>query len=142
MTKLKWWLRVVGLFYLLQFVANAIVLAPIRAVGPEGALAQASEGDPMARFLVDTWITFGLEIGAIGIVLLIASRTPNEAMLLVWAIIGIELARGIVDDIYMISRGYDLTTYLVWIVVHTLVIVTGLLVLRGARLHEPSMSAA
>ena len=82
MTKLKWWLRVVGLFYLLQFVANAIVLAPIRAVGPEGALAQASEGDPMARFLVDTWITFGLEIGAIGIVLLIASRTPNEARLL------------------------------------------------------------
>ena len=131
MTKVKWWLRVVGVFYILQFVMNSLVHAPISAVGPEGALARASEGDPMARFLVDTWITFGLEVGAIGAVLVVASRIPQEAKLLVWTIIGIELTRGIVNDMYMIVRGYSLSAYSIWIVIHTVVIVTGLLSLRG-----------
>jgi len=133
MIKLKWWLRIVGVFYLLQFVMNSFVHAPISAVGPEGALARASAGDAMARFLVDTWITFGLEVGAIGAMLLIASRKPEQAKVLVWTVIGIELARGIVDDIYMIARGYDLGVYIIWIVIHTIVIVTGLLSLRKAR---------
>lgn len=133
MTKLKWWLRTVGVFYLLQFVMNAFVHAPISAVGPQGALDRASAGDPMAKFLVDTWVTFGLEIGAIGVVLLIASRIPEQAKLLVWAVIGIELARGIVDDIYMITRGYDLSVYIIWIIVHSVVIVTGFLSLRMTR---------
>ena len=132
MTRLKWWMRIVGVFYLLQFVMNAFVRAPIRSVGPEGALARASAGDPTARFLVDTWVTFGLEVGAIGAALLTASRVPDQAKALVWTVIGIELARGIVDDIYMIARGYDLTAYVIWIVIHTVVIVTGLLSLRSA----------
>src|SRR6266545_7318370 len=99
MTALKRWLRVVGAFYLLQFVTNALVHAPISTVGPEGALARASEGDPTARFLVDTWVTFGLEVGAIGAALVIASRTPEQAKVLVWAVIGIELARGVANDV-------------------------------------------
>ena len=78
MTALTWWLRVVGAFYVLQFVMNALVHAPISAVGPEGALARASEGDPTARFLVDTWITFGLEVGAIGAALVIAFAGPSK----------------------------------------------------------------
>ena len=134
-------MRIVGVFYLLQFVMNSFVMAPIRAVGPRDALAQASAGDPTARFLVDTWITFGLEVGAIGVALLVASRVPASARALVWAIIGIEVARGIVDDIYMISQGYDLTTYVVWIVIHTVVIVTGLLFLRSAH-RENAVSGA
>src|SRR6266536_2877212 len=95
MQTLRWWLRIVGVFYVLQFVMNAVVHAPITAVGPKDALAMASAGDPTARFLVDTWLTFGLEIGAIGMVLVVASRIPAQAKLLVWMIIGIELARGI-----------------------------------------------
>src|SRR3990172_613609 len=133
MERVQWWLRIVGLFYLLQSVMTVFVLAPIRAVGPSGVLAQASAGEPTARFLVDTWITFGLEVGAIGAALLIASRTPAQAKALVWAVIGIELARGIVDDVYMITRGYDLTVYVIWIVIHTVIIGTGLVSLRTAR---------
>ena len=130
MTELKWWLRVVGAFYLLQFVLNALVHAPISAVGPEGALARASAGDPTARFLVDTWITFGLEIGAIGAALVIASRTPEQARVLVWAVIGIELARGLANDVYMIAQGYSPAVFITWIVIHAVVIVTGLLSLQ------------
>jgi len=136
MRTLRWWLRIVGLFYVLQFVMNGIIHAPIAAVGPKDALAMASAGDPTARFLVDTWLTFGLEILAIGVVLVIASRTPEHAKLLVWTIIGIELARGIANDIYMIARGYDLKVYVIWIVIHTVVILTGLVALGWTGLSQ------
>ena len=133
MAKLQWWLRIVGAFYLLQFVMMVFVHAPIRAIGPEGVLAQAAAGDATARFLVDTWITFGLEVGAIGAALVLASRAPEQAKAVVWTVIGIELARGIVNDIYMIARGYDLTVCVIWLVIHTLIIVTGLLALGSVR---------
>lgn len=66
MTTLAWWMRIVGVFYLLQFVMMALVRAPIRAVGPTGAPAQASAGEPMAKLLVDTWVTLGLEVAVMG----------------------------------------------------------------------------
>jgi hypothetical protein len=136
MQTLRWWLRIVGVFYVLQFVLNAIVHAPISTVGPKDALALASAGDPLARFLVDTWVTFGLEIGAIGVALVVASRTPEQGRLLVWAIIAIELARGIANDVYMIARGYDVTVFIIWIVIHSVVILTGLRALGRTALRD------
>lgn len=133
MAKLKLWLRVVGVFYLVQFVLNVFVQAPIRAMGPKGALDQAAAGDPLARFLVDTWVISGLEVGAIGAALLLASRRPEQASVLVWTIIGIELARGIIADIYMVARGNDVVVAAIWIVIHSAVIVTGFAVLRSSR---------
>lgn len=130
MKKLVWWLRIVGVFYLLQFVVMVFAKAPIVATGPAGTLDLAAAGDPLARFVVDTWVTFGLEVGAIGAGLLLASRTPGQARPLVWTIIAIELLRGIVADVYMISRGLDPSVLGVWFVLHSVVIVTGLLVLR------------
>ena len=126
-------MRVVGAFYVLQFVVMALVRAPIRAMGPAGALEREAAGDPMARFLVDTWVTFGLEVGAIGVVLLLASRRPQDARWLVWTIIAIEIGRGIIADIYMLARGLNVTGLVIWLVLHTLVIVTGLMALGGAR---------
>lgn len=133
MTRLVWWMRIVGVFYLLQFVMMAFVRAPIRTFGPDGALDRASEGDPLAEFLVDTWVTFGLEVGAIGAALLIASRVPDQAKGVVWTVIGIELVRGIANDIYFIARGIEVSGYVIWIVIHSVVIVTGLLALRSAK---------
>jgi hypothetical protein len=52
---------------------------------------------------------------------------------LVWTIIAIEVSRGLIADIYMLARGYPATVPVVWMVIHTLVIVTGLLVIRSAR---------
>ena len=54
MSILRWWLRIVGAFYVLQFVAMSVVRAPIRTFGPANALDQAAGGDPTARFLVDS----------------------------------------------------------------------------------------
>ncbi len=44
MARSKWWMRIVGLFYLLLFMMTAIVKAPIVAEGPAGALALAAAG--------------------------------------------------------------------------------------------------
>lgn len=101
-------------------------------MGPPGALEREAAGDPTARFLVDTWVTFGLEVGAIGVVLLLASRRPQEARWLVWAIIGIEIGRGLVADVYMLSRGLNVTGLVIWLVIHSVVIATGVAALRRA----------
>jgi hypothetical protein len=90
-----------------------------------------------------------VEIGAIGVALVVASRTPEQAKVLVWTIIAIELARGIANDVYMIARGYNATVFVIWIVIHTVVILTGLRALgwtgliargsdRGVVLQRPA----
>ena len=133
MTKLTWWMRIVGAFYLLQFVMMVFVRAPISAVGPKGALELASAGDPLARFLVDTWIAFGLEVGVIGAGLVMASRMADQARTLVWTVIVIEAVKGPAYDIYMIVQGYNVTAFVVWIVIHSAIIATGIYSLRRTQ---------
>ena len=129
MTALRWWMRLVGTFYLLLFVMVTFLLMPIRAEGPAGALELAVAGDPMARFLVETWVTLGLEFGVIGAALLMASRMPHQARALVWTIMGLELGR-IGIDVYKITRGHELTGMAIWIVIHSVIIGTGFLSLK------------
>jgi hypothetical protein len=123
---LKWWMRIVGIFYLLQFVVMAILRIPIKTLAPD-ALTSA---DTVAKFLVDTWILFGVEVGVIGLGLLLASRMAAQAKALVWTVIGIEFFKGPVCDIYMIMQGYEPATFIIWIVIHTIIIVTGILALK------------
>ena len=134
MKALVWWMRIVGGFYLLQFFMIAIARAPIRAMGPEGTLSLEASGDPLARFLVDTWVGFGLESAAIGIGLLVASRWPSLAGPLVWTVIVIEVAKGIIFDVYMISRGYEVFGFVVWIIIHSIIIATGWVALRKGNI--------
>lgn len=134
--RLLHWMRVVGAFYVVQFVMMAIVRAPIRAFGPEGALEKADAGDPLAAFLVDTWTTFGLEVGAVGATLLVATRRAELAKGAIWTVLAIEVGRGILLDTYMITRGMNVAGYLVWLVIHSVVIATGLLALRTDRVGQ------
>ena len=59
--------------------------------------------------------------------LLIASRAPDQARTLVWTVIAIELVRGIGVDIYKIARGYKKRVPVTWMVVHSVIIATGLM---------------
>ena len=125
-------MRIVGVIYLFLFVAATFLKLPIRAEGPEGVLARASAGDPTARFVVDTWVTLGIWYGVIGAALLVATRMPQQAKVLGWTVIGLELG-GIVIDIYKVTRGYDLTAPIIWMVIHSVIIVAGLVILRRAQ---------
>lgn len=94
-------------------------------------MARAAAGDPTARFVVDSWLIFGFEVLAIGVALVVAARRPGQAQALVWAVLGIEVSRGIVTDTLFITWGRPATGYVVWIVIHSTVIITGLLALRS-----------
>lgn len=129
-------MQVVGAFYLVQAVMMVFVRAPIRTFGPKGALAEAGAGNPMARFLVDTWTTFGFEVAAVGVALLVASRRPDLAKGVVCTVLAIEVGRGILLDTYMIARGIHVGGYLVWIAIHSIVLATGLRALRSERTSQ------
>ena len=129
------WMRVVGAFYLAQFVAIVFARAPIRSFGPDGALDAAEAGDPIAEFLVDTWTTFGIEVGAVGVALIVAARRYRYAEGVAATAIGIELTRGILNDVIFIARGIEVAGYLVWIAIHSVVIATGLVAMRRSSVH-------
>ena len=133
MQQLRWWMRATGTLYLLQAVIAAILFMPIRVLAPPNALGAAAAGDPTASLLVDTWVLFGLEVGTVGVILLLASRTPERAGPIVLAVLAIELVRGIGHDIYMLVRGYEPTAFVIWIVVHCVVIGAGVLAFRQSR---------
>lgn len=136
------WMRIVGAFYLAQFVAMVFAHAPIRTFGPDGALDAADAGDPIAEFLVDTWTTFGIEVGAVGVALLAAATRPRYAWGVAATVIGIELTRGILNDVIFIARGIEVGGYLVWIAIHSAVIVTGLVAMRHSSTSRAVTAAA
>ena len=127
---LRRWMQITGAFYLLQFLMLVFVRAPIRTFGPKDTLTRAGDGDALASFVVDTWTFFGLEILAVGVVLLVAIRRPQLALGAVYTVLAIEVSRGIVADLYQVARGVHVGGYLVWIVIHTTVLASGLLCLR------------
>jgi hypothetical protein len=130
---LRRWMQIVGVFYVAQFVMMAIVRAPIRTFGPAGTLDRAAGGDPLAGFVIDTWTFFGLEVLAVGVVLLAASRRGALARGAIATVLAIEVSRGILADLLMIARGNHVAGYLVWMVIHSAVIATGLFALRTER---------
>lgn len=133
---LKLWMRIVGSFYLFLFVAAAILKLPIQTLAPADTLAKADAGDALARFVVDTWVILGLAISSLGVGLLLASRTPSRARVLVQTVIVFELLWGICSDVYQLIRGHSITVVGIWILIHIAVITTGFLAMRGTRTAE------
>jgi hypothetical protein len=64
---------------------------------------------------------------------LVASRAPLQNRIMAWVIIWAELFRGVVADLIWIVRGYDAISYGVFIVIHLIVIVTGVMFARQAQ---------
>ena len=131
------WMRIVGVFYLAQFVAMTFARAPIRTFGPDGALDAAEAGDPIAEFLVDTWTTFGIEVGAIGVALVVAATRPRYSWGVAVTVLWIEVTRGIVNDVIFIARGIEVPGYLGWILIHSVVIATGVVAMRRSSTALP-----
>ena len=130
---LQRWMRIVGSFYVAVGLFNTppVIAARFPAQYPD--LGVAVDSLP-AQALVDVWFMFGLEVAVIGVALLIAARNPARHLALVWTVLALEIVRGIVDDVYLLARGYEVAPYVIWIVVHAAIVVTGLWALRGAQL--------
>jgi hypothetical protein len=132
MKKVTWWLRIVGGFYVLLTLMNLGFLF----LSPEAlkdTLPAPLSGDPLAiRAFADAWLVFVFELGALGAAMLYASRRPEQSGSLIVAIILAELFRGIFADAIWITRGYSAASYVPFIVIHAIIIFTGILFWRQA----------
>ncbi len=131
MKKLVWWFRIVGAFYLLLGVGNLY--------GVFAAPASIITGTPLpidangVRIAADMWSAFAFEIFAIGTFLLWASRNPQKYVNVVWFAVWLQIFHGVLDDVFLISRGYDATGYIIFTVIHLSIIVTGVMFARQAE---------
>ena len=130
MTKTKWWLRVVGVFYLLLTLMNLYGLF----INPQlfrDVLPSPLSADPLAvRAFSDAWLVFVFELGVLGAMMLYASRDPARSRVLALTIIWAEVFRGIVADALWILRGYSAASYIPFIILHGIIIATGIFFLR------------
>jgi len=128
MTKTKWWLRVVGVFYLLLTAMNLYGLF-INTSFFNSMLPYAAT-DTAVKAFADAWLVFVAELGVLGAMMLYASRNPERSSVLVWTIVWAEVFRGIVADAIWISRGYSAASYIGFIVVHVIIVATGVYFIR------------
>ena len=134
MNKTKWWLRIVGVFYLLLTAMNvwALFLGGIQLLADR--LPAPMNTDSLAvRAFSDAWLVFVFELGVLWAMMLYASRDPAKSRVLVLAIIWAEAFRGIVADAVWIARGYEASGYIGFIVVHAVIIATGIWFLRQEK---------
>ena len=124
MSQLKGWLYIGGGFFVLLVLVS---LPPIRAnsfvstfLDPPGNQATLVFGFP-----IDPGIMFGLELGLIGLMLIVASRAPYWALSLIYPIIAIEVVRNILNNFDMIGPDNPLGFYTIFIVIHLLILVMG-----------------
>jgi hypothetical protein len=129
---LRRWMYLVGGFYVLMGLFNTpwIIEARLPTQYPDLGVAVESNA---ARALVDVWFMFGAEVLVIGVVLIAFAPRHGERMALVWAVLGMEVIRGIAVDVWFLTRGYDPPIYVGWIVVHLIIILTGLYAIRRVR---------
>lgn len=142
MNKLKWWMRIVGAFYLFLAVMD---LPPMRAQGFFNAfpgLAQVQETLAF-RLLLEAWLMFGLETGILGLMLIWASRSPEQSLVLVYTVVALELVRGILMDVYtIVVSGAPAEFYIAFAAIHAVIIITGLAFLpKGAGQGQRASAA-
>lgn len=85
------------------------------------------------RSFADAWMVFVLELGVLGVMALVASRSPVQNLIMAWVIIWAEVFRGILADAIWITRGYSASSYIIFIMIHVIIIVTGVMFVRQAQ---------
>lgn len=134
MNKLKWWFRIVGLFYLLLTLMNLYGLFLGGSQLFADTLPAPLNTDALAvRAFSDAWMVFVFELGVLGAMALVASRDPAKNRIMAWVIIWAEVFRGILADAIWITRGYDAGSYSGFIVIHLVIVATGIMFLRQAK---------
>jgi hypothetical protein len=134
MRKLKWWFLIVGIWYLFLALANlGATLLDSQLSMYTSLLPPPLTGNAVAaRGFADAWFAFVMDMLAIGGFCVWASRTPLKFAPAVWLIVLMEFLHGVVDDAFLIARGYDAVSYLVFTAIHLIIIITGILFVRQA----------
>lgn len=141
MNKLKWWFRIVGGFYLLLALMNMYFTFSGNQQIIRDTLPFPADAIAVQAF-IDGWSPFAFEILGLATFMLWASRDPRKYLGAVWLIVWLELLHGVVDDIYLIARGYDAMSYIVFIVIHFIIIGTGIAFARGVSTQAPVSASA
>ncbi|MCB9341583.1 MAG: BphX family protein [Lewinellaceae bacterium] len=133
MRKLQWWMRIVGGFYLLLTLMNLYGLFSNPHFFKGNLPAPINTDELAVRSFTDAWMVFVFELGCIGAVLLWFSKNPMGNRGIIWLVILAEIFRGIVCDAIWITRGYNVASYVPFIIVHLVIIATGWWFLRQAE---------
>lgn len=133
MQQLSRWMRAVGVFYILNGLA--LMLVYLVPTAQREMISQvvpgADAGDPLLGYAMEIWFMFALEVVVIGVFLLLGSRNAWANRILVLTVLGLELIRGVLDDLIWIANGYPPAFYIAWILVHAVIIVTGVVAFRS-----------
>lgn len=139
MKHLKIWFIIVGITYMLLGIG---FIPPLNELRLDSVIPgfDAPPGGPAYQGFLDFTFMFGLDLIVIGGFLLYCSRQPHKHLNIVWLIICLEFVRGILDDIYLIIMGYDLAFYIGFIIVHTIIILTGYFGYKKAKAAQLAMT--
>lgn len=133
MTKLKWWMRIVGAFYILLGIQNTPPLVTGRLETQYPTLVAPVES-VVVQGLIDMWFMFGVEMLVVGVMLIVAAKMPLRNKILVQTVLWLEIIRGVAIDVYWLTRGfYTNGFYIGFIVVHLIIIISGFIFLRQAE---------
>lgn len=122
MKKLKWWFLILGMWYLLLSLMNLYMMF----LGGEQGQKLLIDSIPfpanewVVRAFVDGWSPFLFDMIGIATFCLWASRSPRKYLGAVWLIVWLELLHGILDDMFLIARGYDAASYIGFSFIHLL----------------------
>lgn len=131
-TRLKWWMRIIGGFYLLLGVINTPPLMAAR-MSVQYPFLELGLEHLTVKAILDLWFVFGAESAVLGFMLLVASAAPLHNKILVQMVLLLELVR-IILDLFWIGRGYyGVAPYTIWIVFHAAIILSGWRLLRQAE---------
>ncbi|MCC6501115.1 MAG: hypothetical protein IT313_12690 [Anaerolineales bacterium] len=131
MNKLKWWLRIVGGWYLLLGLAGLLI--PL--FNPEmyaGGLPSAQAGDELAvAASMDMNFVVMLVFIVLGALMEVASRDPARARFFIGAMVCLEFFAYAVVNVIWAFRGWEGTLPI--LILHLLFGATGFVFLRQAK---------
>jgi len=132
MSQLKWWLHIVGGFFIFLVLVS---LPPIRANAFVSVFLDpiVEQATPAFGSALDLGGVFGLELGLIGLMLIVAAHAPFQALSLVYPIIVLEVTRGVLNDIDILRWDNSMLFYIIFIIIHLLILVMGVAFLQPLK---------
>ncbi len=135
MQALKRWMVCVGIFY----IVNLVLLWPsIWAPQMQGMYPGVNlyQDEIIFQLLLDAWLIVGLGLSAIGVVLIVGAKNPMRYYpALIPVVLITETIFGI-WDIYSAMGHEDLIIAMITLVIHVIIIVTGVWVWKKALALE------